>query len=343
MANKKINWTMIIIVALILVGFSQGIFDNLFTFGYSGDFGSRASPNIIVKLEQGETTDEICTLDIDPSRMWSGDIFTGTIDDGENENCIVYARSETEDWRVVYVGVTDANGILSDSGIINEPNTYTFAAICGDCITNQDDLEVVSPDSDGDGFTDWEENEAGTNPNDASSFPGSDLDSDGDGFTDGEEVAAGTDPYDSSDHPNGVTTTTTLLTYTCGQDTDWMCSGTCPGSYTCEELSFAYGPVPEESYYACACISGTEVHNDWKPDGVYHNIPATTTTTIPFSCATYCTDNYGSVYGEDTSVTGTGWACVDYADAWCVVNRPPEGYAGVSESNNCCCWTCQIN
>jgi hypothetical protein len=48
-------------------------------------------------------------------------------------------------------------------------------------------------DSDGDGLTDVEEEELGTDPN---------LDdSDGDEFSDGEEVKAGTDPLDFHDHP----------------------------------------------------------------------------------------------------------------------------------------------
>jgi len=48
-------------------------------------------------------------------------------------------------------------------------------------------------DSDGDGLTDAEEAELGTDP----------LleDSDGDGFTDGEEVEVGTGPLDFLDHP----------------------------------------------------------------------------------------------------------------------------------------------
>lgn len=48
-------------------------------------------------------------------------------------------------------------------------------------------------DSDGDGLTDVEEEELGTDPNLG--------DSDGDEFDDGEEVKAGTDPLDFHDHP----------------------------------------------------------------------------------------------------------------------------------------------
>jgi len=48
-------------------------------------------------------------------------------------------------------------------------------------------------DSDGDGLTDVEEEELGTDP-----FL---SDSDGDDFTDSEEVTGGTDPLDFHDHP----------------------------------------------------------------------------------------------------------------------------------------------
>jgi hypothetical protein len=50
-----------------------------------------------------------------------------------------------------------------------------------------------SPDSDGDGLTDAEELELGTNPNNP--------DSDGDGWSDGEEVDGNTNPLQGDDHP----------------------------------------------------------------------------------------------------------------------------------------------
>jgi len=63
-------------------------------------------------------------------------------------------------------------------------------------------------DTDGDGFPDWEEHEAGTDPTDAADYPTVTpdpyKDSDGDGWTDQEERQAGTDPYDSDDYPVGT-------------------------------------------------------------------------------------------------------------------------------------------
>ena len=55
-------------------------------------------------------------------------------------------------------------------------------------ITVEDEGIDPEPDSDGDGLSDAEEAELGTNPNDS--------DSDDDGVSDGQEVTDGTDPLD---------------------------------------------------------------------------------------------------------------------------------------------------
>lgn len=60
-------------------------------------------------------------------------------------------------------------------------------------------------DADGDGWPDWKEVVAGTDPGDASSVPSVDpdpsVDSDGDGYPDWFEVWHGTDPGDAMDYP----------------------------------------------------------------------------------------------------------------------------------------------
>ncbi|ORB19597.1 thrombospondin type 3 repeat-containing protein, partial [Mycolicibacterium parafortuitum] len=57
-------------------------------------------------------------------------------------------------------------------------------------------------DSDGDGYSDGDENAAGTDPWNSGNYPGSaNIDSDGDGYTDDQEYLAGTDPNNSWNYP----------------------------------------------------------------------------------------------------------------------------------------------
>jgi penicillin-binding protein 1A len=64
--------------------------------------------------------------------------------------------------------------------------------------------EARNKDTDGDGYTDWDEKQAGTVPNDPNSYPGAPppfIDTDGDGFSDADETAAGTNPNDPNSYP----------------------------------------------------------------------------------------------------------------------------------------------
>jgi hypothetical protein len=60
------------------------------------------------------------------------------------------------------------------------------------------DITALTADTDGDSYTDAEENEAGSDPDNASSIP---SDIDGDGYSNDDEEAAGTDPDDPSSYP----------------------------------------------------------------------------------------------------------------------------------------------
>jgi len=144
---KKQNSTLktlvpVIIVVLILSSFfglyfilkSNGI--NLFNL------------NIIVNNETiiNQLNDDpsgSCTLDISPSLINLGDSVTGTIYDGDNTECVVFAKPQgTDDWKIVYSGKTNENGVLTDTFPIGVVGTFDFRAICGSCITNRESLAV---------------------------------------------------------------------------------------------------------------------------------------------------------------------------------------------------------
>ena len=244
--NKPFNWDALwIIVTIFGIVIMAGIF---FWGGSQGWFTSLTvigDTDLISFLNMPETISPTCSLSISPNSIWAGDRTTGTIVDGKNKLCHVYVLNGGT-WLKAFEGYTDSNGVLTNTRTMNLPGDYIFRAVCdlnnnnrvdtSDCLTNQAELTVIPR-------------------------PG---DSDGDGFTDQEEIDAGTDPFDPNDYPgsNGVPT------YTCG----WVgeqCDGTCPQSHPlCVDMWYDAGGYP-----FCACIdpdTGT-VHSDWKPDGQYHD------------------------------------------------------------------------
>lgn len=152
--------------------------------GYNGWFGNITNIFSTYNYANQDTQDQLdytasgtCTLSIVPQVIVSGQNVTGTIQDGANTLCTVYA-TDGSGWRIIYTGTTDATGRLSQTTPITLVGTFAFRAICGTCITNQANLVVQPPpvppaDSDGDGFSDEEEEAADTNPFDPTDYPGS--------------------------------------------------------------------------------------------------------------------------------------------------------------------------
>ncbi len=103
---------------------------------------------------------------------------------------------------------TDGDGIPNktdpdddNDGLLDEQDPYPLDP------SNQPDTDGdglndgIDPDDDNDGFTDAQEEDAGTDPLDATSVPG---DRDNDGLTDVEEDALGTDPNNPDTDGDGV-------------------------------------------------------------------------------------------------------------------------------------------
>lgn len=131
-------------------------------------------------------------------------------------------------------GLTDAD----EAGINTDP---TLPDTDGDGLTDGEELNAfgtapLAPDTDGDGVSDGEEASAGTDPNDAASFPGAEAapppddggttvagDTDGDGFEDAGELSLGTDPNDIDTDDDDLTDGDELFIFATGPlnpDTD---------------------------------------------------------------------------------------------------------------------------
>ncbi|NBR22116.1 MAG: cadherin repeat domain-containing protein, partial [Proteobacteria bacterium] len=121
---------------------------------------------------------------------------------------LVFLISEQFDHQLF--SLSSATGLLSFSSEPdfenplgqNKDNTYRVVILVSDGLaTDSQTIEIVilddaNEDSDGDGITDKEEMEKGTDPNN--------WDSDGDGYSDGEEKDQETNPLDENDYPGVI-------------------------------------------------------------------------------------------------------------------------------------------
>jgi len=138
MAKKKDNTQMYWIIGVIAIivlayGGSQGWFKSSLTI--AGD--------TINQLEQPRTQipGETCSISITPSIANSGDLITGTITASPRVFCETYAKYEGV-WQKIWEGNTDINGRVTDSENIFLTGDFIFKAICGSCITNEDNLKI---------------------------------------------------------------------------------------------------------------------------------------------------------------------------------------------------------
>lgn len=110
-----------------------------------------------------------------------------TLNDADGNAIHNFRYNDSEPWPIEADGTGPSLEVIDVEGNYDDPTNWRASAAAGG---SPGAAHVVSEDSDGDGLTDAEEAEAGTDPNNP--------DSDRDGTLDGAEVAAGTNPLDAS-------------------------------------------------------------------------------------------------------------------------------------------------
>ena len=152
----------------------------------------------------------------------------------------------------------------------------------------------------------------------------------------GDNLNWGCGLFDEPDYWSGE-----QIEYTCGQGADeTICGGTCPSDYYCSEVYFSFYT------YACTCVnSESEVHPDWKEDGVYHNPQDESPVQEYTTCDEACEGITSPIYqaGKAMSELRIPYDCSASAVSYCeavggAVRSTPYTYFDL----DCCCWQCAI-
>jgi len=151
------SWIFWIIGILLLIGVfwyggTEGWFKGIFNQNNTYFISEGDINNFLAGTASGD-----CTLDLSPNSIYAGDMITGTLTDGKNTRCYLLANSGSG-WQLVYEGITDANGIYTETRNIDTVGNFIFRAICDrnhnnqmdtlDCLTNQENLIVHEKTSD---------------------------------------------------------------------------------------------------------------------------------------------------------------------------------------------------
>lgn len=96
-----------------------------------------------------------CSLSISPKTITEGSLIRGTLNNGINTYCEVYAYMEGDNiWRKIWEGTTDFSGQVTQTENLWVTGTFHFRAVCDinnngvfdnkDCVTNEEIIKVNS-------------------------------------------------------------------------------------------------------------------------------------------------------------------------------------------------------
>lgn len=156
------------IIALFVIGSKQGWFDK----------GEPVSEDEEDLLNNPPAYSQ-CKLNVNGEYFNIGDTIAGTLSGTPGEQCVIYMKDD-EGWRATGIVTLNPTGIYAHSVVAETPGDYWLGSICGgDCVTNIPHIRILGSsgpsDSDGDGYSDAEENAEGTNPNDPNDHPHGDY------------------------------------------------------------------------------------------------------------------------------------------------------------------------
>lgn len=153
---KNYTWIIYVVLGVLALG--------IFVYGGTHDW-FKGSPlsisnteiNNFLNQQDDPANPSLCTLELNPNSIFSGDRVTGNIYNGKNTHCWVIAN-DGSGWVIVYEGDTNENGFLTDTRNIDPIGNFVFRALCdanhnggmdtGDCLTNKEDLVVLARPSD---------------------------------------------------------------------------------------------------------------------------------------------------------------------------------------------------
>jgi hypothetical protein len=156
MARKKDNsiWNGIIIGIAILLAAGLLIYFfqfNVFTQQYFSPISGNFNQHLDNVLNDPSQITGQCSLSISPSIACLGDTIAGTVYGKPNTRCYIFVTDGTE-WKMVYDGRTNENGVLYNADTIHLLGRFQAIAFCdnddsgsytsGDCFTNIQDLLI---------------------------------------------------------------------------------------------------------------------------------------------------------------------------------------------------------